>query len=115
MFQTVEPPTEDKVIQVDVGDQAHPKLISISEKLLPTKKQDRISLVREYIDFFAWSYKDMPDLDSQVAMHRLNIKPDARPVKQQQWRFWPDIMEAIETEVHKLIECDFIREEQHPD
>jgi len=24
-------------------------------------------------------------------------------------------MEAIETEVHKLITCDFIREEQHPD
>ena len=24
-------------------------------------------------------------------------------------------MEAIETEVHKLIECGFIREEQHPD
>jgi len=24
-------------------------------------------------------------------------------------------MEAIEVEVHKLIECDFIREEQHPD
>jgi len=24
-------------------------------------------------------------------------------------------MEAIKTEVYKLIECDFIREEQHPD
>jgi len=24
-------------------------------------------------------------------------------------------MEAIETEVHKLNECDFIREDQHPD
>jgi len=24
-------------------------------------------------------------------------------------------MEAIEAEVHKLIECGFIREEQHPD
>jgi len=24
-------------------------------------------------------------------------------------------MEAIETEVHKLIECGFIREERHPD
>ena len=57
----------------------------------------------------------MPGLDPQVAMHRLNIKPDAKPVKQQQHRFRPNIMEAIETEVHKLIACGFIREEQHPD
>jgi len=48
-----------------------------------------------------------------MAMHHHNIKLDAKLVKQQQWRFRPDIMEAIETEV--LIECGFIREEQHPD
>ena len=57
----------------------------------------------------------MPGLDSQVAMHRLNIKPDAKPVKQQQRWFRPNIMEAIEVEVHKLIACGFIWEEQHPD
>jgi len=32
-FEQYEPLTEDKVIQVDVGDQAHLKLISISESL----------------------------------------------------------------------------------
>jgi len=48
-------------------------------------------------------------------MHRLNIKPDAKPVKQQQRPFCPNIMEAIEAKVHKLIACGFIREEQHPD
>jgi len=63
----------------------------------------------------AWNYEDMPGLDPQVVMHRLNIKPDAKPVKQQQRRFYPNIMEAIEAEVHKLIACGFMREEQHPD
>jgi len=29
---------------------------------------------KKYIDVFAWSYEDMPGLDPQVAMHRLNIK-----------------------------------------
>ena len=55
----------------------------------------------------------MPDLNPRVAMHCLNIRPNAKSVKQQQRRFRPDIMEAIETEVHKLIECGFIRKEQH--
>ena len=38
-FKQREPPTKDKVIQVDVGDQTHPKLISISENLSPMKSK----------------------------------------------------------------------------
>ena len=67
-----------------MGDQTHSKLISISESLSPTEKQDIISLIKVYIDVFAWSYEDMLVFDPQVAIHHLNIKPDAKPVKQQQ-------------------------------
>jgi len=48
-------------------------------------------------------------------MHHLNIKLDAKTVKQHQQWFRPNIMEAIKIEVHKLIKCGFIREEQHAD
>jgi len=64
------------------------------------EKQDFISLIRKYIDVFAWSYE--------------YIKLDAKPVKQQQRGFRPGIIEAIEVEVLKLIECRFVREEQYP-
>jgi len=57
----------------------------------------------------------MPGLDPRVAMHHLNINLDVKPVKQQQRQFRPDIMEAIQSEVKKLIDSSFIREEQHPD
>ena len=81
-FEQRDPPIEDKVIQIDVGDQKHLKLISISESLSPKEKQDLITLIKEYINVFAWGYEDMPGLDPQVAMHHLNIKPDPKPVKQ---------------------------------
>jgi len=57
----------------------------------------------------------MPGLDPQVTIHHLNINPDAKPIKQQQWRFRPEIMKVIQLEVKKLIDSSFIREEQHPD
>jgi len=63
-------------------DEANPKPIFISESLSPSEKEDLISLVRKYIDFFTWNYEDMPGLDPQVAMYCLNINPDAKPVKQ---------------------------------
>jgi len=37
-FKQHKSPTEDKVVQVDVGDQACPKLISISKSLSPIEK-----------------------------------------------------------------------------
>jgi len=80
-FEQREPPTEDKVIQVNLGSQDHPKPIFISENLPLTEKEALIVLVREYIDVFAWKYEDIPRLDPQVAMYHLNIKPDAKPVK----------------------------------
>ena len=67
-FEQWDPPTKDKATQIDVDDQVHPKLISISESLSRTEKQDLISLIKEYIDVFAWSYEDMPGLDPQVAI-----------------------------------------------
>jgi len=46
----------------------------------------------------------MPGLNTEVAMHRLNINPNAKPVKPQQRRFCPEIMEVIQSEVKKLID-----------
>src|SRR3954469_14342720 len=98
-----------------MGDEANPKPIYISDTLSPEEKADLIALIREYIDVFAWHYEDMPGLDPKVAVHRLNIKEGAKPVKQPQRRFRPDIMDAIKQEIRKLIDSGFIREKQHPD
>src|SRR3954466_16044499 len=114
-FEQRESPTDDALLQVNMGDEANPKPIYISDTLSPSEKDDLIALIREYIDVFARHYEDMPGLDPKVAMHRLNIKADAKPVKQSQRRFRPEIMDAIELEVRKLVDSGSIREEQHPD
>jgi len=44
-FKQREPPTENKVIQVNLGSQDHPKPISISESLSLTEKKELITLV----------------------------------------------------------------------
>jgi len=61
----------------------------------------------------------MPELNPQIAMYCLKINLDAKPIKQQQRWFHPEITKVIESEVKKLIkkliDSDFVREEQHPD
>jgi len=45
-FEQREPPTEDKVAQIKLGDEANPKPIFISEILSSSEKEDLISLVQ---------------------------------------------------------------------
>ncbi|KAL0445564.1 UNVERIFIED_CONTAM: Transposon Tf2-11 polyprotein [Sesamum latifolium] len=71
-------------------------------------------LLHEFKDVFAWSYKEMPGLDPKVAVHHLSVRKGARPVKQGQRRFRPELIPLIETEVNKLIEVGFIREVKYP-
>ena len=52
-FEQREPPTEDKVTKVNLGDEANSKPIFISESLSLLEKEDLIYLVRDYIDVFA--------------------------------------------------------------
>jgi hypothetical protein len=56
----------------------------------------------------------MPGLDPRVAVHQLAVKHGARPVKQTQRRFRPELISQIEVEVNKLIQAGFIREVKYP-
>ena len=69
---------------INLGDEANSKPIFISESLLSSKKEDLMHLIREYKDVFAWNNEDMAGLDPQITIHRLNINPNAKHVKQQQ-------------------------------
>ncbi|KAL0446316.1 UNVERIFIED_CONTAM: hypothetical protein Slati_1759500 [Sesamum latifolium] len=56
----------------------------------------------------------MPGLDPKVALHHLSVKKGARPIKQGQRRFRPELIPLIEGKVNKLIEVGFIREVKYP-
>ena len=52
-FEQREPPTEEKMIQVNLGNQDHLEPIFVSESLSLTEREELIVLIREYIDVFA--------------------------------------------------------------
>lgn len=49
----------------------------------------------------------MTGLDPSVAVHRLGIRPEAKPVKQPQRRFRPDLLPSILAEVDKTMSVSF--------
>ncbi|XP_022851115.1 uncharacterized protein LOC111372919, partial [Olea europaea var. sylvestris] len=59
--------------------------------------------------------EDMPRIDPKIAVHRLNISPGTKPVKQRKRQFAPECREVIREEINKLVSAQFIREVQYPD
>ena len=56
----------------------------------------------------------MPSIDPEVIVHRLNMDPKHRPVKQKKHSFAPERQKAIQEEVDKFLKVVFIREVYYP-
>ena len=93
----------DTLEEVDIGDGDRPRSTFISAKLDPKYKRELIKLLKEYKDYFAWEYYEMPGLDRSIVEHRLPIKHGYLP--HQQGSRWcnPKILPDIEAEITKLI------------
>ncbi|RVW20536.1 Transposon Tf2-8 polyprotein [Vitis vinifera] len=51
---------------IDFGVPNQPKEIRIGSSLSPDERSRLIDLLRSYLDAFAWSYEDMPNLDPSI-------------------------------------------------
>ena len=50
------------------------KEVKIGTTLSTATREELMDLLQEYNDVFAWSYQDMPGLDTDIVVHRLPLK-----------------------------------------
>ncbi|XP_012442188.1 uncharacterized protein LOC105767226 [Gossypium raimondii] len=86
------------------------KEVKIETDIAARTKYDLIELLREFKDVFAWSYQDMPGLNTSIVVHRLPIKEDCKPVQQKFRRMRPDVVLKIKEEVKKQFDTGFLQE-----
>ena len=67
-----------------------------------------IDLLKEFKDYFAWEYYEMPGLDRLIVEHRLSIKPGYQPFNQAPRRFNLNVLDDIK-EIETLLEAKFIQ------
>ena len=49
--------------------------VKIGLTLSKDERTDLINLLKEFIDVFAWSYEDMPDINREIAQHTIPLIP----------------------------------------
>ncbi|KAI5398353.1 hypothetical protein KIW84_063949 [Lathyrus oleraceus] len=113
---------EEKIIQphlenletVNLGSEDCVRKAKIGALLKESVKKGLIELLREYVDVFAWSYEDMPGLNTDIVQHFLPLKPEYVPVKQKLRRTHPDMAVKIKEEVQKQIDVGFLVTSTYP-
>ena len=107
-------PYKEPLEVINLGSEEDPKEVKIGASLHPDVKRRLIELLKEYVDIFAWSYQDMPGLDTDIVEHRLSLKPECPPIKQKLRRTHPDMAVKIKEEVLKQINAGFLVTSVYP-
>ncbi|XP_057962379.1 uncharacterized protein LOC131153951 [Malania oleifera] len=100
---------------INLGTEEEPKQVKIGALLKGEEKDKMIELLRECRDVFAWSYQDMPGLDTELVTHKIPHHPDSKPVKQKPRSMRPEMLLKIKEEVQKQLEAGFLEVAQYPE
>ncbi|XP_052478465.1 uncharacterized protein LOC128033992 [Gossypium raimondii] len=73
-------PHQESVEVVNLGSEEEKQEVKIGTSISENTRQDLITLLHEYKDVFAWSYQDMPGLNTDIVVHKLPLKPECKPV-----------------------------------
>ncbi|KAM1067049.1 hypothetical protein ACFX2B_022137 [Malus domestica] len=65
----------DDLKELNLGTSEEPKPIYVSTLLSADEIEEYYQLLMEYKYVFAWTFKEMPDLDPTIVVHRLAVKP----------------------------------------
>jgi hypothetical protein len=82
---------------------------NVNKNMSLKHKDAIIKLLRNYIDCFAWNYREMPDLSRELVEHWLPIKTGFKSYKQPARRFNPIIHDRVKEEVERLHNAGFIQ------
>uniref|UniRef100_A0A2N9GQ01 Reverse transcriptase domain-containing protein n=1 Tax=Fagus sylvatica TaxID=28930 RepID=A0A2N9GQ01_FAGSY len=85
-----------------------PREVKIGTRSTTEQKEALIALLREFHEIFAWSYQDMPGLDTDIVVHKIPLKPECKPVKQALRRMKPEVILKIKEEVEKQLKAGFL-------
>ena len=95
------------------GDQT--RHLKIGSKLTEGLRRRLVDFLRSNSDCFAWSHADMPGIDPEIIMHKLQVDPLHQPVRKKIRKFAPERDAIINDEVKSLLGAGFIGEVQYPE
>ena len=106
-------PYREDVETINLGEEDEENEVKIGTNMTEETRKKLRTLLKEFKDVFAWSYQDMPGLDSDIVQHRLPLKLECPPIKQKLRRMKPEVSLKIK-EVEKQFNAGFLTVAKYP-
>ncbi|XP_010695334.1 uncharacterized protein LOC104907994 [Beta vulgaris subsp. vulgaris] len=109
------PQPVERPVEICLNEERPKRMLKIGIVLGSQTKDELITLLKEFEDVFAYTVEEMPGIDLEVAVHKLNIDPGQKPVRQKKRHLGPARNQSVDQEVQKLLKSKFTRETFYPD
>ena len=107
-------PIKKETQSINLRIDTEPKMVQIGNTLTSSEKDTLVTLLKEFKEVFAWSYKDMPRIDIDIVQHCIPTNSTMKPVKQKLRRMKPKRTLKIKEEVEKQYNVGFLRMVNYP-
>jgi len=98
-----------------LGTDDEPKMIQVGNTLTTFEKNALVALLTEFKEVLAWSYEDMPGIDTDIVQHCNSTNPTMKPVKRKFRRMKLELTLKIKEEVEKQYNAGFLRVVNYPE
>ena len=108
-------PIKEETQPINLGTDDKPKMIQVGNTLTTSEKDALVAVLTEFKEVFAWSYEDMPRIDTDIVQYCIPTDPTMKPVKQKLRRMKLEWTLKIKEEVEKQYNAGFLRVVNYPE
>ena len=108
-------PIKEETQPINLGTDDEPKMIQMGNTITTSEKDALVALLTKFKEVFAWSYKDMPEIDIDIVHHCIPTDLTMKPVKKKLRRMKPEWTLKIKEEVEKQYNAGFLRVVNYPE
>jgi hypothetical protein len=90
------------------------RVVTIGAHLSPEEEKELVQFLNKNKDVFAWSAKDLQDVDKDIIEHALETDERIPPKKQKLRKMSEEKVKAVEAEVQRLQDAQVIKEVKYP-
>ncbi|RDX93681.1 Retrovirus-related Pol polyprotein, partial [Mucuna pruriens] len=82
--------------------------IIIVNNLLLEQEEKLLKVLRQHKKAIGWKLSDLPGINPSICMHRILMEEDIKPIRKQQRRLNPTILDVVKKKVTKLLATGII-------
>ncbi|RDY09991.1 Retrovirus-related Pol polyprotein from transposon 17.6, partial [Mucuna pruriens] len=82
--------------------------VIIANNLTKEQEDELLEILSQHKKEIGWKLSDLPSINPSICMHRILMDEDIKPIRQQQRRLNPTILDVVKKEVTKLLAAGII-------